>query len=71
MMNRVLSLLGLLVVLGIAAFLYVATLDETQQDPCADTQNDISGALLSDNDDDQDALANRAIAQRGACKPRE
>lgn len=70
-MNRLLSTLGAVVLLGVAALLYFLTLDETQQDPCTDMQNDISGAILSGNDADQDALANRAILQRGACKPRE
>lgn len=70
-MNRLLSTMGIVVLVGIATLLYFLTLDETQQDPCVDMQNDISGAILAGNDDDQDALANRAIVQRGACKPRE
>lgn len=56
----------LLVILLIAV---MAILTQEDEDPCANPQADISGAILADEPGDQDALANRAILQRGNCKP--
>ena len=53
-------------VVGMIALLYYVTLVETE-DPCANPQADISGAVLADDPDSQDALVNRAIIMRGAC----
>jgi len=57
-------------VTGMIALLYWVTLVETE-DPCSQAQQDISGAVLADDPDSQDALANRAILMRGACKDPE
>ena len=55
-------------VTGMIALLYWLTLVEPE-DPCADPQADVSGAVLADDPDSQDALVNRAIIMRGACDP--
>ena len=47
--------------------LYWLTLDEPE-DPCANPQEDISAAVLADEDGDQDALVNRAIIMKGNCE---
>jgi hypothetical protein len=65
--NRVFALLSLAAALGVAGILYVATKSATQEDPCLQPQNDISGAILGDAKD-QDALANRAMLQRKLCE---
>lgn len=46
----------------------LAILTREEEDPCANPQTDISGAILADEPGDQDALANRAIIMRGSCK---
>ena len=53
---------------GMIALLYWLTLVEPE-DPCANPQSDISGAVLADDPGSQDALVNRAIIMRGACDP--
>ncbi len=53
-------------VVGMIALLYWLTVVETE-DPCANPQSDISGAVLADDPGSQDALVNRAIIMRGAC----
>lgn len=55
----------LLVILLIAV---LAVLTQQDEDPCANPQADISGAILADGAGDQDALANRAILVRAACE---
>lgn len=55
-----------LMVVSLIAILAIATKD--QSDPCANPQSDISGAVLADDPDDQDALINRAIILKGRCK---
>jgi hypothetical protein len=65
--KRAVALLSLLLTLLIAGALYLLTLDPSQEDPCLDPQSDISGAILAD-DEDQDALANRAMLQRKLCE---
>ena len=55
--------------LAIVVALYWLTVHENQEDPCADPQGDVTAAILADGDDAADALANRAILQRGACDP--
>lgn len=69
-MNRLQAVLSVLVAVAMGVLLYFLTVHDSQQDPCATPQNDISASILSDDRDDQDALANRAILQRGACKPK-
>jgi Fatty acid cis/trans isomerase (CTI) len=58
-----------------AAFLFVAlliallaTLTLEEDDPCANPQQDISGAVLADQPGEQDALTNRAMIQRANCE---
>ena len=60
------ALLFIFVVAAIA-MLYWLTLEQ-DSDPCAQAQQDISAAVLADEPDSQDALANRAIIMRGACE---
>lgn len=60
---QALSLLLVILLIGV-----LATLTQEEEDPCANPQADISGAILADNPDDQDALANRAILMRGNCE---
>ena len=57
-----------------AAFLFVvlliallATLTLEEDDPCANPQQDISGAVLADQPGEQDALTNRAMIKRANC----
>jgi hypothetical protein len=60
---------GLLVfsfVIALVAALYWLTLYQPE-DPCAEGQQDISGAVLAEGEGDQDALVNRAIIRRGHC----
>jgi len=52
------------------ALLYRLTLYQPE-DPCADRQSDISGAVLADEPGDQDALVNRAIIMKGRCESGE
>ncbi len=53
------------IVLLVAALAWLTLSDE---DPCANPQGDISGAVLADQDGDQDALVNRAIIMQNKCK---
>jgi len=46
----------------------MAWLSQTEEDPCANPQGDISAAVLADQEGDQDALLNRAIIMQGKCK---
>jgi hypothetical protein len=46
----------------------MAWLTYTEEDPCANPQADVSGAVLADPEGDQDALVNRAIIMKGKCK---
>ena len=55
-------------VLAAIALLFWLTWTEEQEDPCADPLGDVSAAVLADDAGDQDALANRAIIQRGGCE---
>ena len=45
----------------------MAWLSLTDEDPCANPQADISGAVLADSEGDQDALINRAIILKSKC----
>ncbi len=67
--SRTWAALGALAAGAIALALYWLTLHESQLDPCATPQNDVSAAILADDRDDGDGLANRAIIQRGNCPP--
>lgn len=69
MIHRLLPWIGVSALIVLAGAAYVLTLDPTQEDPCAAPQNDVSGAILADDREDGDALANRAIIQRGGCPP--
>jgi hypothetical protein len=57
---------GLFLVILLVAVLAILTQEE--EDPCANPQADISGAILADDAGDQDALANRAILMRAKCE---
>ena len=67
--NRLLQVATFLFILFIIGVLSWLTLTETQEDPCANPQADVSAAVLADDAGDQDALANRAIILRGKCEP--
>ena len=69
--GRYLPAIGVVLAVLIVALLYLLTEHESQEDPCATPQNDVSAAILADDADDTDGLANRAIVQRGACDPRD
>ncbi len=56
--------------IGLVVLLYRLTLDDSVQDPCAQPQSDISGAVLSD-EQDQDAMVNRAIIMKGRCREKD
>ena len=64
--NATLRVISILVVILLIAVM--AWLTYTEEDPCANPQVDISGAVLAEPDGDQDALANRAIIMKGKCK---
>ncbi|GHD29581.1 hypothetical protein GCM10007053_10360 [Halioglobus pacificus] len=57
-------------VISMIAVLYWLTFGQ-QADPCAAPQSDISGAVLADDEDAQDALVNRAIVVRANCANRK
>jgi len=65
--NRLLQALTFLFVIFMIAVLAWLTLQE-DEDPCANAQSDISGAVLADQPGDQDALINRAIIIKGNCE---
>lgn len=56
--------------LAVFAIALLATLTEAPEDPCADPQQAISGAVLADEPGDQDALTNRAMLERARCEQR-
>ena len=60
---RITSVLVVILLIGVLAWLTF-----TEEDPCANPQADISGAVLAAPDGDQDALANRAIIMKGKCE---
>ena len=64
--NRLLQALTFLFVIFMIAVLAWLTLEE-DEDPCANPQPDITGAVLADQPGDQDALINRAIIIKGNC----
>jgi len=68
-MNRLTlkSITSFVMLVLIFTLLYWLTLHE-EPDPCADGQLDVSGAVLADEQGDQDALINRAIIRKGRCK---
>ena len=64
--NRLLQALTFLFVIFMIAVLAWLT-QEDDEDPCANSQSDITGAVLADQPGDQDALVNRAIILKGNC----
>ena len=46
----------------------LAWLTLSEEDPCSNPQGDISGAVLAEENGDQDALVNRAIILKAKCK---
>ena len=64
-----LTSLGVITVLLLVAVLAWLTA-EPDPDPCADVDRDVGAAVLAD-ENDQDALVNRAILVRGKCEPEE
>ena len=59
---RAVSVFTILLLVAIMAWLSL-----TDEDPCANPQADISGAVLADSEGDQDALINRAIILKSNC----
>lgn len=66
---RLFAWLSALAVGLLCAALYLLTKDDSQQDPCLTPQSDVSAAILA-GEDEQDALANRAMLQRKLCEQR-
>jgi hypothetical protein len=64
--SATLQVISILVVILLIAVM--AWLTSTSEDPCANPQADISGAVLAEPDGDQDALVNRALIMKGKCK---
>ncbi len=64
-----LTLLSVIAVLLLVAVLAWLTA-EPESDPCMDVDRDVGAAVLAD-ENDQDALVNRAILVRGKCEPEE
>jgi hypothetical protein len=64
--NATLRVISILVVILLIAVM--AWLTYTEEDPCANPQADVSGAVLADPAGDQDALVNRAIIMKGKCR---
>ena len=58
---------GLVFLLVLTLIAVLAILTQEDEDPCANPQADISGAVLADDEADQDALTNRAIILKGSC----
>ena len=62
------SLLRALSVFAVVLLIAVmAWFSQTDEDPCANPQSDISAAVLADQSGDQDALTNRAIIMKSEC----
>jgi hypothetical protein len=59
---RALSLFTVVLLIAIMAWL-----SQTDEDPCANPQSDISAAVLADQSGDQGALINRAIIMKSEC----
>ncbi|MEO0438851.1 MAG: hypothetical protein AAF098_18320 [Pseudomonadota bacterium] len=68
-MNWIASGASLLAGLLIAGALYALTLHSSQSSACKNTRTDIPGILFENSEENQDALANRAILKQGLCKP--
>jgi hypothetical protein len=66
--NRNTTLQGISILVVILLIAVMAWLTYTEEDPCANPQADVSGAVLADPEGDQDALVNRAIIMKGKCK---
>ncbi|QFU75965.1 hypothetical protein EY643_09990 [Halioglobus maricola] len=66
--SKLLKNLGLVGAVLLIALL--ATLTLYEEDPCANPDLDISGAVLAE-EEEQSAMVNRAIVERAACEQRE
>ena len=64
--NSLLRALSVFTVVLLVAIM--AWLSQTDNDPCANPQSDISAAVLADHTGDQDALINRAIIMKSECE---
>lgn len=65
--NRLLQATIFLFVIFLVAVLSWLT-QPLEEDPCANSQTDISAAVLADQPGEQDALINRAIILKGNCE---
>ncbi|MEM1114049.1 MAG: hypothetical protein AAGI11_19190 [Pseudomonadota bacterium] len=63
-------MLALAAVVGVAALAATLTRTGQESDPCAEPQQDISAAVLAD-EQDQDAMINRAMLVRAECEGRQ
>ncbi len=52
----------------IALVAVAAWLTESEDDPCANPQTDISASVLADGTEDQDGLISRAIILKANCE---
>lgn len=65
--KQVLTAVSFAVVVLLTALLFWLTQSDNS-DPCAQLENDLSAAVLAENED-QSALTNRAILMRKDCAP--
>ena len=62
MANQFLSFSVILLLIAVLAWL-----TQSDEDPCANPQSDISASVLADAEGEQDALINRAIIMKANC----
>ena len=65
--KRLLQVVTFMFAVFMVAVMAWLTMPESD-DPCANSQADISAAVLAGEDGDQDALVNRAIILKGKCE---
>jgi hypothetical protein len=66
MPNKLVRLLTVIVAVGLIAL--AAWITQTDDDPCANPQADISASVLADGEENQDGLVNRAIIMKANCE---
>ncbi len=69
--TTIFTIVAFIAVISLAAVLYQMTRDPVTVDACFDSHRDIGAAVLADDEEDQDALVNRAIIVRANCDQNE
>jgi hypothetical protein len=59
---KIITFMAIISLVGVLAWL-----TQTDEDPCANPQSDISASVLADAEGEQDALINRAIIMKANC----